>query len=179
MTETATIFTIDDAPMPQDSPPPTVSASGDYDPQYPGSTPEAPYGYKPDGTPYKRHHGGRGKSVSKNTPATDKMARTAANLLARGNGLIGIGLMSFGLPLTAAAMAEANDTFEELAYQALLNDPELCKKILGAGAMSGKAGLILAYGSLGMSIAPAAMTEFKAKRRGAATNPEEEVTNND
>lgn len=178
MTATTDLFEIGEGsiPPPDDTTPPTVAANGDYDPAYPGSTPDAPYGFKDDGTPYRRRPKGTAgsKSPSKNTPATDRMAKTAANLLARGNSLMAMGLMALGLPMTASSMAEANDTFEELAYQALLNDPVLCKKILSAGAVSGKAGLAIAYGSLGMAIAPAAINEVKAKRREAATNAPED-----
>jgi len=153
-----------DADSPQDTPPPT---SGDYNPEYPGSTAEAPYGYKPDGTPYKRRPKGTGGASGSGTvksPASDAQAKSAAYLLSRANVIVGISLAAFGMPMTTAALADANEDFEKMAYEALLTDPALCRKILSAGATSGKAGLVMAYASLGVSIMPAARDELRAKR---------------
>jgi len=140
-----------------------------FDPQYPDSTPEAPYGFKPDGTPYRRHHG-RGRSSGKSslggrrTPSSDASAQSAASLLARLNNLIGIGLHTAGLTKTATALMAGNETFETMAYEALLGDPQLCKKILSTGATSGKAGLVMAYSMLAVSVAPAVKEEISERR---------------
>lgn len=140
-----------------------------FDPEFPGSTPEAPYGYKDDGTPYKRRPGGRRKSTgNKRMPATDAQARQAANLLGQLNTIIGFSLASLGLPQTGASLTAANDTFVEQAYGALLTDPGLCRKILGAGAQSGKAALVMAYGMLAISVVPTATAEIKTRRAEAA-----------
>lgn len=148
--------------------------TGDYDPDYPGSTPDAPYGFKDNGEPYKRrpNAGGTRKTKSGGGSNNAANAHAAASMLARMNGFLGIGLASFGMPLSAAELAKANETFESMAYEALLSDPALCKKILSAGATSGKAGLILAYGMLTVSIAPAAMGELKDKRALRAAQEE-------
>lgn len=136
-----------------------------YDPRYPDSTPEAPYGYKPNGEPYKRHHSGHGKTASSgrssNMPATEKQAATAAALLARLNTIFGFALTSAGMPRSAAALAENNDQFETMAKEALETDPALCRKILSAGATSGKAGLIMAYGMLGMGTFSTMKEEYR------------------
>lgn len=138
-----------------------------FDPRYPGSTADAPYGFKPNGEPYKRHHSGNGgskggKSV-RNMPASDVQARSAAGVLATANKLLGMALLPI-LPATAVAIVDGNEQFEEMAFQALLSDPALCKKILSAGTSSGKAQLFMAYGAFGMSVAPTALAEVKAKR---------------
>jgi len=148
----------------------------DFDSDYPGSTPEAPFGYKADGTPYRRRHGGRrgsGKSVlgGRRTPSSDVAAKSAASLLARLNSLIGIGLMTAGLTKTAVAIHAGNETFETMAYEALLGDPQLCKKILSTGATSGKAGLVMAYSMLAVSVAPSVKEEIQERR--AATVEDE------
>lgn len=138
-----------------------------YDPRYPDSTADAPFGFKPNGEPYKRHHSGNGKQPTgkgpSRMPASDAQARSAASVLGTLNKLIGMALLPV-LPQTAVAITEANDDFEQLAFQALLTDPALCKKILGAGTNSGKAQLFMAYGALGMSVVPTAMSEVRAKR---------------
>lgn len=154
-----------------DEAPPTdaTSVTGDYDPEFPGSTEEAPYGYFPDGRIRKRRPKGHGKpspvaSGSRRSPASESQARTAAGLLARMNGLLAMSLGFSGLPTTAESIAESNAQFESMAYEALLTDPALCRKILSAGATSGKTGLIMAYGMLAVSIAPTAFVEIKERR---------------
>jgi hypothetical protein len=138
--------------------------SGPFDPRYPDSTPEAPYGYKPDGTPYTRHHGPRGgnRGSRSNMPATEKQAATAAALLARLNTLFGIAFTAAGMPKSAETLAANNAMFEVMAKEALETDPALCRKILSAGATSGKAGLIMAYVMLGASTFPDMKTEYRA-----------------
>ena len=136
-----------------------------YDPRYPDSTPEAPYGYKPDGTPYKRHHSGHGSKAgragSSNMPATEKQAATAAALLARLNTLFGLALTTAGMPESARTLAANNVMFESMAKEALETDPALCRKILSAGATSGKAGLIMAYVMLGAGTFPDMKAEYR------------------
>lgn len=135
-----------------------------YNPEYPDSTPEAPYGYFPDGRPRKRRPKGTAKNASKRSAASESQARAAAGMLAKVNSLVGTSLMLFGMPMTATQIENANEQFEVFAYEALLSDPALCRKILSAGANSGKAGLAMAYAMLGLSVAPTAFMEIKARR---------------
>jgi hypothetical protein len=152
--------------------------TGPYDSRYPDSTPEAPYGYKPNGEPYKRHHSGhgsRGSGTGSRMPATEKQAETAAALLARLNTIFGFVLTAAGMPESAATLAANNVMFESMAKQALETDPALCRKILSAGATSGKAGLIMAYAMLGMGTFPDMKREYrenhpKELEEGAAFN---------
>jgi len=160
--------------LPQDDAPvfiPPEDAGRDFDPEFPGSTPEAPFGYLASGEPRKRRPNGTGTAPKsggtgvRKMPTNPSTAKSAAGLLARMNLLIGLALHTSGLEDTALELRKANEQFEELAYEALLADPQLCKKILGAGATSGKAGLIMAYSMLGISIAPVARTEIIERRR--------------
>lgn len=159
-----------------DSTPPMLeadNASAWFDPQYPYSTKEYPYGFfdNADGTPdfdrpRKRRPKGTGGGSSKN-PASGKgstNARSAAKMLAQMNMLLGMGLRTFGMPMTAEMLAQANTEFEAMAFDALSNDPALCRKILSAGAASGKTQLLMAYLALGVAVAPPAYMEIKAKR---------------
>lgn len=158
--------TVDIPDMPMDETPPIDGA--DFDPEYPGSTPEAPYGFKPDGTAYRRRpRGSAPKSsgaTSRRMPASGAQAEAAAGMLATLNTIIGVGFAVAGMPATAAAIEAGNDRFTELATQALLTDPALCKKIIGTGGTSGKMGLAIAYSTLGMSLYPVARMEIKSKR---------------
>jgi hypothetical protein len=97
-------------------------------------------------------------------PASNANAAAAAALLARVNNLVGVSLHMFGMVNTANALVEANEQFEVMAREALATDPVLCRKILSAGASSGKAGLTMAYIMLGAQMTPAALQEYKAKR---------------
>lgn len=164
-TATENPFAIVDAPpdeLPSDY---TDTATGPFTDLYPDSTPEAPYGYKSDGTPFKRHHGaGRrssGPASSGGRLPAGKQAETAAALLARLNSLMGLGFIAAGMPLAAVKLSENNGQFEAMAREALATDPALCKKILSAGATSGKAGLVMAYVMLGVSVVPAARAEYR------------------
>lgn len=157
-----------DIPTEPDETPEWISGHAPFDPQYPDSTPEAPYGFKKDGTPYTRHHGKRSQSSGgsvRKMPANPAMAKSAAGLLARLNLLFGLAIHTSGLEATAMELRKANEQFEELAYEALSADPVLCKKILGAGATGGKTGLIVAYSMLGVAIVPTARTEIIERRR--------------
>ena len=159
---------------PSDETPPVVEEDqGWYDPEYPHSTPEHPYGYFPksDGTPdfdrprKRRPHGTRKSSGSGSAmPASPKQATAAAAILARMNGILGMGLMALGMPMTATQLATANAEFESMAAGALSTDPALCRKILSAGASSGKAQLAVAYAMLGAAVAPTAALEIKTAR---------------
>lgn len=163
----------DDLPpddLPPDEVPPLETPTGDFNAEFPGSTPEAPYGFKPDGTAYKRRpngKGGGGKSgqeSGKVSTRNEGNARAAASLLARLNLMVVMALHTGNLPKTADAISENNRTFEEMAYNSLVNDPALCRKILGAGAASGKTGLIMAYAFLGVSAVPAIRIEIQERK---------------
>jgi hypothetical protein len=186
-------FTIDEGAIPQDEAPdftPTVADPSDssdprnwYNPDYPYSSEEHPYGYftGSDGSPdfdrprKRRPHGARkdaGTGVTKGYPATEKQARAAAKLLAQMNLFIGMGLYAAGLHQTAQELKTANEQFEEMAFNALLADPKLCSKILSAGATSGKAQLTMAYLALGGSLAPLAWQEIKSVQASRTTEEE-------
>lgn len=174
---TIDMFTTTDIPV--DESPAMSNGSPDFDVAYPGSTPDAPYGFKDNGEPYRRRpsgaggtrkaNGGKGRG---NMPASESQARSAAALLGQLNTIIGFSLASLGLPATGAQLAANNDVFVEQAYSALLTDPGLCRKIMGAGAQSGKAALVMAYGMLAISVVPVATAEVKARRVEAAMNEE-------
>lgn len=155
----------DDAAPPMDEPTPVAAP---FNPEFPDSTADAPYGYFPDGRIRKRRpHGSRKTATSSVTrmPASESSARSAAGLLATLNNLIAVGITTAaGLPRTGAAITEGNAQFESMAYEALLADPALCKKILSVGASSGKGALALAYVTLGATIVPAAISEVKERK---------------
>lgn len=161
---------------PTDDIPPTddTGQTGWFNAEYPHSTEEHPYGYFPVSTtdaspdynrPRKRRPHGRGKSGGVATSdRADGSAKTAAAMLARLNSLFSLTLLTVGMPLTREELLKGNEQFEVMAYEALLSDPALARKILSAGATSGKAQLALAYVMLGGTIAPTVIVEMREKR---------------
>lgn len=111
-------------------------------------------------------------AAAKGTGKNDVLARQAAAALGQVNALIATGLMvapgPFRLPATASAIAQANDTFTEQAYNALLTDPKLCQMITRAGAAGGKFSLLIAYGMLAATVVPTAVMEYRENQEGAS-----------
>lgn len=94
----------------------------------------------------------------------EQLAAQASEILAKTNSLAMLAILAFGMPLTATTIAEHNEEFKNNAYEALLLDPSLCKKILATGGKTAGLALFMAYGQLGMFVVPLAITEFKEKR---------------
>lgn len=106
-----------------------------------------------------------GASTKSRTPArANDTAALAASVLAQMNGYLGLGLMIFGLPLTATEINKANEQFRELAYEALLLDSKLSKRIVSAGGKSAGVALSMAYATLTVNVAPVAMQELKQRK---------------
>jgi hypothetical protein len=168
----------DEPPGKVDDPPTTDSTehTGWFNPDFPHSTEQHPYGYFLDGDgnpdfsrPRIRRPRGYGKSSSSGSSVArsqqaDGTAKTAAKMLTRINGLVALSLTSFGMPISGNQIKDANTVFEEMAYEALQTDPVLARKILSAGASSGKAQLTMAYIMLAGSVAPIAYGEIREKR---------------
>lgn len=165
-----TVIQFSDSDIPTDEAPITAMPEGttSYDPEFPGSTPDAPYGYKADGTPRKRRPNGSGTAAAPTKRSggrgSESSARAAAGMLAQINNLVGLSLMGFGFSMTGQALTDANERFETLAMEALKTDPALCKKIMSAGATSGRTALFMAYGYLGMNIIPAMRMELAQRK---------------
>jgi hypothetical protein len=118
---------------------------------------------------------GAGTSRGKGAGSNTQRARQASEVLVQVNSFVAIALMlpsPFQLPVTASALAAANDGFGEAAYEALLTDPELAKLILRGGGLSGRLALALAYAMLGGSVIPVGIQEFRERR---ADRPEVET----
>lgn len=98
------------------------------------------------------------------TGNTANLAAQATGVLVQLNAILAMGAAAMGLFRTGGAIAAANEGFEQAAYRALLTDEALCKAILKTGSKSAKVALGLAYGSLGMAVAPTAIEEFKERK---------------
>jgi hypothetical protein len=152
-----------DAVIPPDSVP--VTSDAEYPCRVCGKE-AGPYGGrgpKPKLCPdhKKQTNGTRSAKVS-GAPAN--LAGQATGVLVQLNGMLAMGAMALGMFGTASAISDANGTFEEQAYQALLTDPELCRLLLKGGVKSAKVSLGLAYVGMGVSVVPTAMMELKEKK---------------
>lgn len=103
------------------------------------------------------------------------LAAQATDALCQVHGLVASLGMVTGFPMTASAIASAEDGFREQAYNALLTDPDLCKTILRAGTTSGRVALLIAYGMFAGAVAPTAVMEFKQRRELAREKAEAEL----
>jgi hypothetical protein len=111
------------------------------------------------------------KTVSRSGSGQNRLAGQAADALVQLNCLIGTGLMVIPPVLgresmmeTGAAIAAAQDGFRESAFEALKTDPALCRMIVRAGVTSGKLALMIAYGTMAISVAPTAYLELRKER---------------
>jgi hypothetical protein len=119
------------------------------------------------------HKGGKRKDGTVGATrkgGNDRAARQAADALMQINSLLGMAMLTpwVNLPMTASALAVANEPFGDQAFEALKTDPALCRMILRAGTTSGKAALVIAYGMLAFAISPVAAMEVKT-RNGTVT----------
>lgn len=105
------------------------------------------------------------------------LAAQATGVLVQLNAMMAMGVAAIGMFQTGSAIAAANETFEQAAYQALLTDPEFCKLILKGGAKSAKVSLVLAYGGMAMSVGPTAVNELR-ERKAEKLAKEEANANN-
>lgn len=109
-----------------------------------------------------------GKRATRSAVPNDKLAQQATEALVQLNRLTGLGARLAGLETTQEMIMFCEDTFRVQAYEALLTDPNLCKQILAAGAVSAKFSLATAYAMMLGQVAPVAWMELKAKREAKA-----------
>lgn len=137
-------------------------------------------------------YGGRGphpkfcsncKSASKGTtrskgPGTKGNAATlagqAVEALWQINGMGALIAMIAGFHGTAQAIRDREDVFRQMAYDALVTDPDMCRVILRGGVQSSKLTLIMCYGMFAAGIGPVFLMELKAKKEAKLALQEEE-----
>lgn len=153
-----------DATLPGDSVPITTDVEYPCEVCGQEAGPYAGRGRKPKRCSVHRKAPATKSSVGKVTGSAATLAAQATGVLVQLNGMIAIGLSAMQMFRTAGAIVENNDMFEARAYAALSTDTELCKMILKTGGKSAKVSLALAYGTMGMAIAPTAMEELKERK---------------
>lgn len=124
---------------------------------------------------HKKSTGTR-RNVNIPTGSNDKLAATAVDVLQQGNNFGAVVFMLFQMNRSASSLASREEAFRIQAYEALKSDPALCHTILKGGATSGKIMLLLAYVTLGLSVAPTAIEELKEKREARIAQESETET---
>jgi hypothetical protein len=108
---------------------------------------------------------------SSSSSKKDKLAVQAAGVLRSTNTYVVLGLMMVGLSESAVALSASQDAFEFQAIAALEQDPALCRTILKSGKLGAKLSLVVAYGAMGASVVPVAMSEYAQRRASAGDDP--------
>lgn len=107
----------------------------------------------------------RGNSAgSRRKQSNEELASLAVAALVSLNRFGALGLRLIKLSDTAGAIMDTEESFEKLAYDALVLDPDLCRQILAVGSVSAKASLAMAYVALGGVVIPTATVEIKDRR---------------
>lgn len=102
------------------------------------------------------------------------LAGQAVEALWQINGMGALIAMIAGFHGTAGAIREREDVFRQMAYDALVTDPDMCRVILRGGMQSSKLTLIMCYGMFAAGIAPVFLMELKAKKEAKLALQEEE-----
>lgn len=116
-------------------------------------------------------------NVRSSTPKNDKLAAQATDALMQMNGLAALVCMLSGMPMTAAAINNAEEGLREQVKAALITDPDLASKILSAGTHSAKISLVIAYGMFAAAVVPVGVMEFKANKERRDLESSEETEN--
>lgn len=117
----------------------------------------------------KTPSGAKPKTTGKNAA----LAGQAADTLAQYNDLVAFVATMAKYENTGEALSNANETFREKAYAALLTDPDLAASIVRSGGISGKAALIISYAMLAGAVAPVAMMEARVHKAERIARAEE------
>lgn len=170
-------MTFDTATVPDDFVPDTVPDH--FDVEYPCEVcgaeagPYAGRGRKPKRCDLHKKAPSKSSTVKVNGSSA-VLAAQAAKSLSGLNSMLAVIAAGIGLFGTGSAIMEANSTFEEQAYNALLTDTELCKTILKTSGKSAGLGLIVAYGGFGVAVAPVAVMEIRERKAAALAKKEAE-----
>lgn len=122
----------------------------------------------------EHRRGGARKQTKASTVKNERLASQATDALMQINGLAAFLAHLTGLPMTAEAINNAEPGLREQVHNALITDPDLCAAILKGGTQSARVSLILAYGMFGISVAPVAALEIKARKAERALAAEVE-----
>jgi hypothetical protein len=168
---TALSFVEDTADAPPRDTTPPFADGGDFNPEYPGSTKEAPYGFTREGKPrvrkpyrYGDGQGGTTDNKAGRSPQNEKLAQQASDVLTTGVSIVGTIAMAVGFQRTAGAMAANIDGLAARNVAALQTDPALCRMILRAGPASARLVLVGSFAMFGFQVAPTAVAEWREFR---------------
>ena len=109
------------------------------------------------------------------TGNANNLATQAAKTLVQINQFVGLAVSAMGFFKSGGTLIAYQETFEAQAYAALITDPELCKSIVSVGSASAKVSLFLAYGGMGLAVAPVVASEYRAKKEAKLAEMDESL----
>ncbi len=92
------------------------------------------------------------------------LALQATEALCQIDGIMALGARVVGFTDTAEVIEEADETFRLRVHSALLNSPDMCRRILKMGSKAGDSALLIAIGLHIATIAPVFLAEAKVKK---------------
>lgn len=92
------------------------------------------------------------------------LAAQATEALCSIDGMLALGARIVGFTDTAAVIEENDETFRMRVHAALLNSPDMCRRILKVGSKAGDSALIIAIALHAATIAPVFLNEAKEKK---------------
>lgn len=154
---------------------PTTSAPDDVPPlsdiEYPCDVCGAeagPYGgrgRKPTKCPlHKKTKTSTGERAPRISGTNATLATQATEALCSIDGMMALGARIVGFSNTAEVIEEADEVFRLRVHSALINSPDMCRKILRYGSKAGDSALFIAIALHIATIAPAFMNEAKEKK---------------
>lgn len=152
-------FTPDTAPPLSDAPEYPCDVCGQEAGPYGGR------GRKPTKCPiHKKSKAASSARAPRITGNNAALALQATEALCSIDGLMALGARMIGFIETAETIENADETFRIRVNSALLNSPDMARKILRYGSKGGDAALFIAIGLHIATIAPVFMTEAKQKK---------------
>lgn len=102
------------------------------------------------------------------------LAAQATEALWQINGIASVVAMIAGYHGTSAAIQERESVFRDMAYSALLTDPNACRFILRGGMKTSGVSLVICYAMFAAGIGPTFMEEMRNKKVERARQRAEE-----
>jgi hypothetical protein len=113
---------------------------------------------------HKKAPGSSSPRVPRLTGKSAELAAQATEALCAIDGIMSLGARIVGFTRTAETIENADEVFRIRVNAALINSPDMCRKILRYGSKGGDASLFIAIGLHIATIAPVFMSEAKEKK---------------
>jgi hypothetical protein len=121
-------------------------------------------GRKPTRCPVHKKAATSGQRVPRVTGNAANLAAQATEALCSIDGIMSLGARIVGFTRTAETIENADEVFRIRVNAALINSPDMCRRILRYGSKGGDAALFIAIGLHIATIAPVFVSETREKK---------------